>query len=88
MNEAHLEDIQNDMNFFDFQKVLPNELVENRNTKKQNFFRYENQNKNYLSERKSSDYIDSNSNLNIDVDNDKMQIISKKTSMKYNKKNL
>ena len=36
----------------------------------------------------SSDYIDSNSNLNIDVDNDKMQIISKKTSTKYNKKNL
>ena len=79
------------MNFFDFQKVLPNDLgekIEHRNTKKQNFFRYESQNKNYLSERKSSDYIDSNSNLNIDVDHDKMQIISKKTSMKYNKKNL
>ena len=79
------------MNFFDFQKVLSNDLgekIEHRNTKKQNFFRYENQNKNYLSERKSSDYIDSNSNLNIDVDHDKMQIISKKTSMKYNKKNL
>jgi len=34
MNEAHLADYQNDMNFFDFQKVLPNELVENRSTKK------------------------------------------------------
>lgn len=37
MNEAHLADIQNDMNFFDFQKVLPNELgekIEHRNTKK------------------------------------------------------